>query len=332
MKIVVSPATTFLDIDAAGQDTIFLKDHMPNPADIRISIKNKQHYFKNTIIDIFKDAGIDYEDKLFISDHYLRFEDFKNFEIDLNNIFIRNANLFIQNKAVMREPEAVLYNFTFASNKCRPHRNLCSTVISNLFNIENICYSFIGHPNEFLVDELLIDTDYKFDKTKTLAEKFFFMKSTDLVNRDYGHVVDYAKNNAESYNFLYDKLYCNSATSIVTEPCFFERGNMLTEKTLMAIYARQFMIWPGAWKLAETTKQLGIDIFDDIIDHSYQYIEHPGKRVVEAFLRNKEFLNDRKMQEQLRDRHGQRFVNNLELVRDMPKLLANMKSLNINTR
>ena len=80
------------------------------------------------------------------------------------------------------------------------------------------------------------------------------------------------------------------------------------------------MIWVGGWRSAESAKKLGLDIFDDIIDHSYQYIEHHTKRCVEAILRNLNLINDIELQEQLRNKYQDRLNHNLKIVRDINQL------------
>ena len=87
----INPVTNFLNLEFKNNDIIYLNDHMPYSQEIRISIKGVDCYFKNTIIDLFEQKNINYENKKIISDHYLIFEDFKNFNIDVNsNIFIKN--------------------------------------------------------------------------------------------------------------------------------------------------------------------------------------------------------------------------------------------------
>lgn len=317
----INPGTNFLNLEFKNNDIIYLNDHMPYSQEIRISIKGVDCYFKNTIIDLFEQKNINYENKKIISDHYLIFEDFKNFNIDVNsNIFIKMANMFFNGVGHL-VPDEVKYKFTFMSNKARHHRTLCATVIANLFDKNDISYSYNSGLNDSLISsELLLKTDYNFDTEKILPDQWYDFKSGGKLPDGYGST-------SERFVFLWETMYKNSATSIITEPCFFERGNIITEKTLMSIYSNHFMIWPGAWKLPETVKKLGIDVFDDVIDHSYQYIEHPGKRVVEAFLRNKPFLDNIELQQKNRDKCRDRLQHNLNLVRDLPTLKKYLSQL-----
>jgi hypothetical protein len=328
----IYPGTKKIDFDSfSNSDIVYLHDHMPHAEDLKISIDGNPFYFRNTIIDLFKKHNIEWENKCFISNHYLKFEDFKNFKVDSDNYFMaKQAEFFVANKVPTFICDDIKYKFTFLSNKARYHRVLSSMVISNLFELAEIRYSFNHHHNNHAIAaELLLNTNYNFS-FKFLPHQYLSYFNTYHVDKDSRAVVKFAPSCSEAYKFIYNDLFRHSAISIITEPCFLERGSIVTEKTLMAIYSGHFMIWPGAWKLPESVKQIGIDIFDDIIDHSYQYIEHPGNRVVEAFLRNIDLLNDIKKQERLRNHFVNRLENNIKLVKDITQLKGNINKLNIN--
>ena len=326
--LIINPDTIFLNSEFKNNDTIYLNDHMPYPQEIRININGVDCFFKNTIIDLFEQQNINYENKTFISDHYLIFEDFKNFNVDINsNVFVKHLDILF-NGVSHFIPDDIKYKFTFMSNKARYHRTLCATVIANLFDKNDINYSYNSGLNDSLISsELLLETDYNFDTEKILPDHWYDFKSGKKLSIGVRDLE--TRSSYEMFVFLWEKMYKNSATSIITEPCFFERGNMITEKTAMSIYSSHFMIWPGAWKLPETVEKLGIDVFNDVIDHSYQYITHPGKRVVEAFLKNKSFLDDIQLQQKTREKYIDRLQNNLNLIRDIPRIKKNLNKLNV---
>ena len=190
-----------------------------------------------------------------------------------------------------------------------------------------IAYSWLGHDDpQNIVDELLLHTNYKFD-TKLGLDSFFVeapeyfsagktpagarawaMPDISLAFRDY----------------IYQGLYADSTVSFITEPNFFENGNILTEKTLIPIYAGHFPIWPGSYKSAETTKKIGFDVFDDIIDHSYQYLAHPGERIIQAITKNIDLLNNLELQQHYREIYEDRLNANLQLARDVTQLQQNI--------
>lgn len=53
----------------------------------------------------------------------------------------------------------------------------------------------------------------------------------------------------------------------------------VTEKTMMAIYNKQIPIILSVTNTVEYLRSLGLDMFDDIVDHSYDLEENPEKRI-----------------------------------------------------
>lgn len=323
----INPYTVNLDTNFKNEKIIYVNDHMPFISDIRINIKGIPHYFKNSIIEKFNDAQISIDDKIFVFDHYLDFDDFKNSEFTGGILYDISRSFLEKSPSWDAIPELhVTKKLTFMSNKARDHRTLVSCVLANLFEINEISYTYTKKNKNNIIDELLLGTNYNIDSTKKLPNKWITVHHEKEIDLNDWHT--YGTNDDVYFDKLFDELYKNSAVSLITEPNFQENGSMLTEKTIMAIYAGHFLIWPGGWKSAETARRLGLDTFDDIINHDYQYIDHPGKRVVEAILSNLELLNDTNKQEYLRNKNKDRLNNNLNLIRDIPRLLSAIESLN----
>jgi hypothetical protein len=59
---------------------------------------------------------------------------------------------------------------------------------------------------------------------------------------------------------------------------FSWRSQFLTEKTFKAFAFRQVPIWFAVPGLVSQVRDLGFDIFDDIVDHSYDQIQNPDQR------------------------------------------------------
>lgn len=113
--------------------------------------------------------------------------------------------------------------------------------------------------------------------------------------------------------------YTNSTFSIITEPVFWEKAVVLTEKYLMALYGCCFPIFCGGYRVADTLIRLGFDVFSDIIDHSYQYELHPGNRILQALELNKSILQSSKIQKK---DYIKRHTNNIKLIReDLPTFI-----------
>jgi hypothetical protein len=165
------------------------------------------------------------------------------------------------------------HTFNFMINKPRPHRELLLTLIKE-FKLTDYCYSLAWKTNP--VNDIPV-TDYRFGPEVTLDK--------GILNGNF--------KNAETYQHLLQKnVFESSCISLITEPAYHERETIHTEKTVMAIYGGTLPIWVGGWRLADFMKSLGFDVFDDIIDHSYQALEDPRDRCYSAIECNIDLLKD----------------------------------------
>jgi hypothetical protein len=64
-------------------------------------------------------------------------------------------------------------------------------------------------------------------------------------------------------------VYADCKVNIVTETQYYESPGIITEKTLMALLGLQVPIVIGYPGIAEHCKRLGFDMFEDLVDHSY---------------------------------------------------------------
>jgi hypothetical protein len=99
--------------------------------------------------------------------------------------------------------------------------------------------------------------------------------------------------NALTYQQLLQRqVFEPTCVSLITEPCYLEREIMITEKTVMAMYAGTLPVWVGGWRLPDAMRDLGFDVFDDIVDHSYSTLADPVDRLDQALIRNQQLLTD----------------------------------------
>ena len=122
-------------------------------------------------------------------------------------------------------------------------------------------------------------------------------------NRHYPNALTYQQ-------LLQRQVFEPTCVSLITEPCYLEREIMITEKTVMAVYAGTLPIWAGGWRLPDAMRDLGFDVFDDIVDHSYSTLADPVARLDQALIKN------------------QRLLTNFDLVRDF--IAANQSRLQHN--
>jgi hypothetical protein len=95
-----------------------------------------------------------------------------------------------------------------------------------------------------------------------------------------------------NYNTNLLPIYERIGVEIITGTMFFEKSAVLSEKEMQSVYAKNFPIYiNGVGMAREMKKFFGIDIFDDIVDHSYDEIEDHFERLVAAIDRNQHLLD-----------------------------------------
>ncbi len=124
--------------------------------------------------------------------------------------------------------------------------------------------------------------------------------------QDIDNLVNYHKNLMHTYKY--------TALEIITGSLFFEPTPFYGEKEIQAIYAKNFPIFINTKNAAYTFKDTyGFDIFEDIVDHSYDLIEDPAKRITAAIDRNIHLLNGTVDLESLWYKNQHRFEKNCDL-------------------
>ena len=185
--------------------------------------------------------------------------------------------------------------FNFMINKPRPHRIQLLKLIQQ-FELSNYCHSLAWRSNT--VNDIAV-TNYCFGPETVM---------------DRG-VRNGSFRNAHTYQgLLQQTVFEPSCVSLVTEPVFYERETIITEKTLMAMWGGTIPIWVGGWRIADWLRAQGFDTFDDLVDHSYQSLPDPAERVRCAVANNLAVLNNFERTQQFVADNQTRFEHNLSLL------------------
>ena len=101
-----------------------------------------------------------------------------------------------------------------------------------------------------------------------------------------------------------------------------------SEKTLWCMLNGCFPIWAGNYAQAEIAERMGIDIFADVVDHSYQYKKTLLERCWHALHDNAKILSDIEFAREMRNRHRDRLLQNRQWVQEahIKKYLAEQQS------
>lgn len=220
-------------------------------------------------------------------------------------------------------------SFITLNRQLRSHRVV---MLSYLFGQGINKFGYISFLNNHVnnVDKLdfLDIIDWEFDEPRhsnlrgiilTGFKKFFANPDAHELIQDsidiyeHSHICD---NITNFENSLRNK-YTNSFVEIVSESSFTTPGFFITEKTAHCFYGCNFPIILGGPGIVRHLKEIGFDMFDDIIDHSYDLIANPFDRIAAAIDNNIGILTDVELVKQLWKKNKQRFVNNVNTINNI---------------
>jgi hypothetical protein len=123
--------------------------------------------------------------------------------------------------------------------------------------------------------------------------------------------------NIGNFNNRLRPLYRNSFVEIVTESTFAEPSFAITEKTAHSFFGCNFPIVLGGCGIISHLRELGLDVFDDVVDHSYDLIANPFDRIASAIESNRRLLIDTDHAKQSWIRCESRFESNVAVMRNI---------------
>ena len=129
-----------------------------------------------------------------------------------------------------------------------------------------------------------------------------------IKNKGYDNITMYDQ-------FMRESLFEPTYIHLITEPGWLENSTFFTEKTVFPLDAGCIPIWVGGWKQPSWMREQGFDVFDDIVDHSYEDLDDPEQRIKQAILRNKDLLKNIELAADFYKNNQSRFKHNQELLR-----------------
>ena len=268
-------------------EIIVVRDHHYNEVDHCFHVKN---LLENSTCDPYLHT--------LLFDHVLIHDDIlKDYNIILYPTFIAREEREFNQQLIEVDWNKRQCTFNFMINKPRKHREILLQLIKR-FNLINYTHSLPWKHNN--INSIPV-TDYKFGPEVVMDK--------GIRNGSF--------KNAETYDkLLKTTVFEPSCISLITEPVFFERESILTEKTIMSIYSGTLPIWVGGWRCADALRSFGFDVFDDIVDHSYQDLDDPFDRCYHAIERNLNLLRDFDLVHKFIQNNKSRFEHNLNLLKN----------------
>jgi hypothetical protein len=269
----------------ATPEIIFVADHHYN---------EELHQFP--VKQLLENSLCDPKQHTVVFDHVLQHNDvLKEYNLVCLPILMANyTNLFVQQQ-IVPDWNQKYRTFNFMINKIRFHRTFLLMLLE-MFDLRDCEYTLCWKHTDVNRNAMIRETD------NIAYQKIILSTGIDITPRQYlfgterplDQGLQYGSiTNPQVYQqFLQQYVFEPTCVSLITEPAFFERETIITEKTIMAIYGGTIPVWVGGWRIADYMRDQGFDVFDDIVDHSYQDLEDPWDRCYYAIERNLHLLRD----------------------------------------
>jgi hypothetical protein len=134
--------------------------------------------------------------------------------------------------------------------------------------------------------------------------------------------------NFENFRKNLQNYYANTVVEIVGETLIISPG-IITEKYVATVYGFNFPIILGSRGSVKHLRNQGFDLFDDIIDHSYDSTDDPMKRIFSAIDLNKEILRNRALAINAWTKCKDRFMLNYKKIEEIYATTSEIATQNI---
>jgi hypothetical protein len=175
-------------------------------------------------------------------------------------------------------------------------------------NDKNLGSDFLNHCS-WQFDEHHQDVKEKMIEGFPRMQENIPAQDEDIYLMQDGIVLDF--NNVDNYNKNLTSIYTDSFVEIVSGRLFTENSITVDEKFFNTIYGYNFPIIIGSTGTVEHLRHAGFDLFDDVIDHSYDRISNPIDRMCCAIYNNQHLIQDHEHTKSLWKKHKERFDRNL---------------------
>jgi hypothetical protein len=210
------------------------------------------------------------------------------------------------------------YTYLSLNRNARNHRKILLSMLCGLDLESRGLISCMFESEMYNCQDILKETKWQFrdnqQHVKEIITKGFdrFKNFTPSIKDNRNIYTDGKNDNVSNFKNKLFKYYQNTFVEIISETSFTERCYLLTEKTLNSIYGLNFPILLSGQGAVKLLRNMGMDMFDDVIDHSYDQCENPIDRLYLALERNTKVLTNIEYVKQKWKECEPRFKKNVE--------------------
>jgi hypothetical protein len=193
-----------------------------------------------------------------------------------------------------------------------------------------LCSSLYGRGIDKYGDITMLTMSDKSELSHAISYDFSIDPCYDIANTGYQQLIVSDKQVKSSEYDIYDNStwndnlsnfkdnlqskYNDTVIEFVSETSFSEKAFNITEKTMHFIYGGNIPIMISSPGSVEFLRSMGLDMFDDIVDHSYDLILNNTARINAAIDNNIHILTENNIAE-VWNKHKYRIENNLNFVK-----------------
>jgi hypothetical protein len=213
--------------------------------------------------------------------------------------------------------------FICLNRQVRPHRLITLSYLFGAGYSDHGVISYLKNP-QGNPDVLLDNVSWEFGPEHTdIREKILtgfdqLISGHNTVDDTYDIYTEYGSGQNHNIGNFENKLrsmYRNSFVEIVGESQFAAPSFFITEKTAHSFYGCNFPIIMSGCGTVAHLRELGLDVFDDIVDHTYDTIANPFDRIVSAIDSNRRLLTNPVYAKQAWIQCRSRFERNVDVMR-----------------
>lgn len=213
--------------------------------------------------------------------------------------------------------------FICLNRHVRPHRLITLSYLLGTGYAKHGQISYLKNPHgnpTVLLDNVSwqFGPDHDDIRAKILYGFDRLVRGDELIDDTYEIYTTYGSSqnhNIGNFENRLRSMYRNSFVEIIGESQFSAPSFFITEKTAHSFYGCNFPIILSGCGTVAHLRELGLDVFDDIIDHGYDIIANPFDRIVAAIESNQKLITDPDYAKQSWITCRSRFENNVLAMR-----------------
>lgn len=245
-----------------------------------------------------------------------------------NNLCVVESLFFFYLDDTINQYNRVIKTFseewhTIALNsKPRPHRVALVKYLGFLGLTSNAVYATLGnsrisgaYSNKSIQDcyNVITDCVYPYSHLRNALQNVNTLGS-NVHSSEYEYLKDEVGLDSNVYNFneKLSSLYENTVVEIISETTGVETAFCLTEKYYHSVLACNFPVLVASFGSVSQLRAFGYDVFDDIVDHSYDYEPNPFYRMKMAIDANIKLITDKEYALSKWQTCSERFERNIQ--------------------